>query len=394
LGVAVHTFLRPLPFAALLLAASSAFAEEAAAPSDKAAPAPDKAAAAPAAPAPEKAAAAPAAPAPEKKAVRANTVAVMDTAAQGAPDTLAALMTQTLASYASGLGLEVISKDDVRKLISFEMQRQLLGCDTGTCGQASEIGQALGVEKLVTSTLGKIGERYQLSVVAMDVAAGKVAGRGTREVRSEDEIVENARDLAHFALKNEERESKGYLRIVTSENNASIMVDGREIGRTPMKPLRILGGKHRVFIDKRGYFPVEGTYEVVPGKETLIEAKLLRKSEVKVAGAGFLPWAWGTLGVAIAGGAASTYFYLSAKDIYDKQYMADAVTQSQLEKAKDDVNFRGNILHFYSAIGSGVLGGVSAVLFSAYFLAGTGAGGDEPPAVPVEPAPNGVLVRF
>ena len=342
------------------------------------------AAAAPAAAAPAPATAAPA------KTTRKNSVAIMDTVAQNAPDALAALMTQTISSYAANnLGMDVIAKDDIKKQVSFSQLQQLAGCDGDSCPQAANLGQTLSVEKILTSTLGKIGDRFQLSVVVMDVATGKVTGRGTREIRTEDEIVENARDLAHFAIKNEQRESKGYIRISVPVTGAQIIIDGSAYGVSPLAtPARELAGNHTVHVEKKGFLPFDGAVTVEVGKESGVEVKLIPKSEVKLAGAGFLPWAGVTLGLAVAGGALSIYGYEHALSEC-KQWQLDSAicgqpttpaTLSQLTAAKNDVQLWGNEIAFYGGISSGVLGALSVALWTAYFIAGVGAAGDEPPA--------------
>lgn len=335
-------------------------------------------------------------------APRPNSVAVMDTQPQNVSDAIAALTTQTIASYlANNLGMDVVAKDDLKRLVNFEQQRQLLGCDSDACAQAAPVGEALGVEKLLTSTIGRIGERLQLSVIVLDVVSSKVTGRMTREIRTEDEIVENARDLAHFAVKKEPRESKGYARIEVPSVGASIILDGAAYGVSPLAtPARLLAGRHAVRVEKEGFIPFDGSVQIDVGKETILEVKLIPKKDIKVAGAGFLPWAGAAAGVAVVAGVVSGWSYSKANALYTDTYLNEdkPISKSELDQARKDVDFFGNTVHYYSAWSAGILGGVSVGLFSAYFLSGLGAGGDEPPAVApaftVEPTPDGVAIRF
>jgi len=347
---------------------------------------------------------------PEKPKTKVNSVAVLDTVPQNVSDAFAALTTQTLSNYATNtLGMDVIAKDDLRKLVSFEQMQQLTGCETGSCSQAANIGDRLGVEKIMTSTLGKIGEKYQLSVVVMDVHTGKVTGRGSRELRSEDEILENAKDLAHFALKNEQRESKGYVRITVPFTGAKIAIDGAPYGVSPLAtPVRLLAEKHAIHIEKDGYLPYDTSVVVEVGKELALEAQMVKKSDIKVAGAGFLPWAGATGGLAVVGAGLSFWAYKRAQAIC-QQYALDSkncsvpgqepnkVSLSTLNARKADVDLYGNKVAFYGAIASGVLGATSVVLFSAYFLSGRGSGGDAPEAnttYRVEPTGDGVAIHW
>lgn len=327
-----------------------------------------------------------------------SSVAVMDTVAQGASEAAARTVTEVMAAYASDvLKLEVSTNKDFQDRISFEQARQLTGCETGSCDGASNVGNMLGVAKLVTSSLGQLGSRLTLTVGAMDVRTSTVLFRSSRDVKSEAELTENARDLIHYVLTGQPRESMGYARIESTESGALVTIDGEMRGVTPLAtPIRLLAGRHQIIVSKNGFIPIEGAVEIEVGKETLFEAKLLAKSDVKVAGLSFVPWAGAAAGVAAVLGGMSGYFYYDANRIYQDTYLKDSITKSELDKARDDIDFRGNTLHYYSAWGAGIMAGVSVALFSAYFISGVGAGGDAPAdaSLPIEPTGDGFAIRF
>ena len=51
-------------------------------------------------------------------------------------------------------------------------------------------------------------------------------------------------------------------------DGASILVDGREVARSPMsQPVFVEPGKHTYAVTREGYTPVEGTMDLLPGKE-------------------------------------------------------------------------------------------------------------------------------
>jgi hypothetical protein len=370
-------------------APSKASAPESAAP----APAPTPAAAAAPAPAPSEA--------PAKGLPNPSSLAVLETNTNGLPDRLGALVSQAIGEYAANeLRRQVVSKEDIRRLVTFEMQKQLLGCDSAACETVGSVGEALGVARIVTSRLTAVGDRLMLGVVVLDVRNQTAVGRATREVRAEAELPEAVRDAVHFALTQTERESKGYARI-EGPAGAQVVVDGAALGVLPMLPVRLPKGRHVVQVEKPGFLPLESTIEILVGKEALLEAKLLPTSDVKVAGLALLPWASATAALAVVSGGLSGYFYVDARKAYQERYLVDPagtgvpgpITRVELEKARDYVDFRGNTLAYYSAWTAGILGGVSVVLFSAYAVAGAGAGsgGD---AVAVEPRPDGVVLSF
>lgn len=344
-----------------------------------------------------------------EKGLRDNSIAVLDTVVQSVPATLGALTTQTLSSYAANsLGMDVVSKDDLRKLVSYQQLQQLVGCDGDTCNHATALAQSLGVSRILTSTLGRIGDRFQLSVVAMDTSTGKVIGRATREIQTEEEILENARDLCHFALRHMQRESKGYIRVVVSTTAAQIAIDGQAAGVSPLPtPLRIPAGNHAVHVEKKGFLPFDGAISVEAGKEARVEVTLIAKSVIQLAGGQYLPWAGATAGIALVVGAVSIYGYETAL-AKCKQYELDSVLCSSpgqqrvpldsitLASASSYVKFWGNEVGFYGGISSAVVGAASLALFTAYFITGLGAGGDEPPPalVHVDITPAGPVLRF
>jgi len=385
---------------------------------------------------------------------RPGSVAILETQALGgASQALADLVNERIAEYATNdLKLEVVSKKDIASKISFDQQKQLLGCDSATCESATNVGEALNVEKIVTSSLTKIGEKISVSLVALDVATTKVIGRQSREVPNEAELTETAKDLVHFVLKGEARESKGTLRLLVSEAGARIIIDGQFYGTSPLQAApRLLAGRHKWQVEKEGFIPQEGSAEIEVAKETLIEAKLLSTSKVEVAGAGLLPWAGavGALALAATGVMVGGLMYsqqvcaqyqldLDSPADQWRCYKGEAVkpislveTQDEagnpvfsLARAKDEVANWGweavvtkadgteevrRGAAFYAGVGSIALGVVSVGLFSAYFVMGRSAGGgsdvaavdgEEPRRahwtddVQVLPTPNGIAVRF
>lgn len=61
---------------------------------------------------------------------------------------------------------------------------------------------------------------------------------------------------------------------VKSEPSATVFVDGREIGASPVRLGALPAGEHRVELVKPGYWPVDQVLETVNGREALVEARL------------------------------------------------------------------------------------------------------------------------
>ncbi len=95
--------------------------------------------------------------------------AVLDLQVQGgiAPSHVAAL-TDVIATQVRGaIVCSVLSRTDIRALMSFEEEKQLAGCTSNSC--VAEIGDALGVDRLIIGSIGRIDDRVVISIKMVDM---------------------------------------------------------------------------------------------------------------------------------------------------------------------------------------------------------------------------------
>lgn len=154
---------------------SDAVAEAEAVPAPAVAPtAPLDATAVPAA----SAAIAPAAVAPA--APDSCTLAILDLeAGDGMTKPHAVALTDVITGEVGALsGCSVLSRADVRGVLSFEAEKQLLGCSSDSSCLA-ELAGALGADLLVTGSVSKIGGSTLLSLRMTDLKSLKVMRRAT-----------------------------------------------------------------------------------------------------------------------------------------------------------------------------------------------------------------------
>ncbi|HEY3448308.1 MAG TPA: hypothetical protein VGK67_18270 [Myxococcales bacterium] len=87
-------------------------------------------------------------------------------------------------------GVKLITQDEIAALLGLERQKGLLGCSDEKC--ISEIGGALGVDRLVTGRLSKLGETWMFNLKALDPNKATVVGQVDRNVRkaSIDDMIE------------------------------------------------------------------------------------------------------------------------------------------------------------------------------------------------------------
>jgi hypothetical protein len=81
-------------------------------------------------------------------------------------------------------GVSPIGTSEIREMLAFERQRQLLGCGDETC--LAEIGGALGVDEIVASQLTLVGSRYTLTFKRLNLRKAKVVQAETRQVDKRD----------------------------------------------------------------------------------------------------------------------------------------------------------------------------------------------------------------
>ena len=146
--------------------------------------------------APVEAAPAPPPPAPVVSApvvsapvVPACSMAVLDLeAAEGLSKSLAATWTDVVVQEMQAhSGCSVLSRADIRAVISLEAEKSLLGCDQESC--LSELGGALGVSHLVTGRISRIQGSVLLSLRKTNLKTMVVEARATDSFAGEDDEV-------------------------------------------------------------------------------------------------------------------------------------------------------------------------------------------------------------
>ena len=83
---------------------------------------------------------------------------------------------------------EVIGGSDIEGMLVLEQKKQMMNCTDASC--LAEIGGALGVEKLVIGSIGKVGSLYLVNVKIIDIRNANVDARVSYQVEGiEDKLV-------------------------------------------------------------------------------------------------------------------------------------------------------------------------------------------------------------
>lgn len=105
--------------------------------------------------------------APGAHAQEKPDLAIMPFDKRGVEDGLAeALLDAFQVQFVKASGITVVGPAEIATVIGFEKQKELLGCDEGSC--FAEIGGALGVRYLVSGRFAKFGNSHLITVRLVD----------------------------------------------------------------------------------------------------------------------------------------------------------------------------------------------------------------------------------
>lgn len=258
------------------------------------------------------------------------TLAVLDLEDRGAGKESAQSLTEVVTSSLAGLGVfDVLSRADIEQMVRFEQDRQLLGCNSdASC--IAELGGALGVGLLVTGSIGKVGERFLLTLTLTDAQQGRVRAREQREIASVDELARETDKAARAVVRELLEGRTGSLVLKCSESGAEVELDGKLVGTTPYARQTVAAGPHRLRVSKRGFITWSRDVEVSMTEPLVVDVSLVPSLELIAdydASAGrwrTLAYVSGGLGAAALGSALYAYFVYNANraDEYDRDVTA------------------------------------------------------------------------
>ena len=132
-----------------------------------------------------------------------ESFAIMELEGRGISAVEAQALTDRLSSLIVRTGkVTVVERGQIAAVLQ-EQDFQLAGCTSDEC--AVEIGQLLGVTKIVAGSIGKLGSTYSMDVRVIDVETGKISNSIIRDYRGEidgllAEIAHVAREIVDFEV--------------------------------------------------------------------------------------------------------------------------------------------------------------------------------------------------
>jgi len=100
----------------------------------------------------------------------------------------------------SGRFSRVVAPDDLRDLLGFEKNREMLGCAEGAACIA-EIAGALGVDYLASTRIGYLGQTMIVNLNLLDARTSAATGRARRQLASADGLAAALDEAVREVLK-------------------------------------------------------------------------------------------------------------------------------------------------------------------------------------------------
>ncbi len=179
-------------------------------------------------------------------------------------------------------GSKVISEADIQTILKGEQTRQKCGMEDTSC--ITEIGAALGVTEAVSGDIGKIGDFWMLNLRRINVRSAEVIGRSSRNaegsvndlIRSLPEAVAELFGIQITeTTKTIDTSVSGMLLVTSKPENAWVWVNGKKIGKTPLKE-KLKADIYKIVVKRQGYGSLEKVVRILHGETTDIVFQLKR----------------------------------------------------------------------------------------------------------------------
>lgn len=133
-------------------------------------------------------------------AAAAPKIAVLDVrTGQGVDPAMAGFLTQIIAGeVAQRTGAAPLVSADILAMLGFEKRKQMLGCADDDSSCLAEIGGALGVQRIVATSVAVSGGRYLITMSLLDAQKARPLSRDAESARrDDDELVKMLRWSAY-----------------------------------------------------------------------------------------------------------------------------------------------------------------------------------------------------
>jgi len=197
-------------------------------------------------------------------------IAVNDLVGKGIEKSTAGIISDRLRSELINTGVfRVMERNEMENVLKEQGFQKTGACDDASC--LVEVGQLLGVDRMVAGSVGRVGDFFTISLRIINVATGEILFtvnvdfEGTVKDVISTAIGDAANKLAAGAgveiSKAAVAGKKGDLYIETDRTGASVEIDGKTVkGTTPLTLKGYAAGEHRIVVRKGAWYGSEKVY--------------------------------------------------------------------------------------------------------------------------------------
>ncbi len=87
-------------------------------------------------------------------------------------------------------GIRVTTPNEISTMLGFERQKELMGCTDKSTSCLAELANALGVDGLITGTVGRFGKSYQVNIKILSAADARPVVAHSGRVKGEEDLID------------------------------------------------------------------------------------------------------------------------------------------------------------------------------------------------------------
>lgn len=203
------------------------------------------------------------------------TMAVIDLEGKGISQLEASTLTDRLRTSLVQTGKVDVLERAIMEDIFNETRFNLSGCVSTEC--AIEAGKILGVQQIVSGSIGKIGRTFTIDVRIIDVETSKILKVSPRDYTGDvDGLLDVIREIAFDLVGGEDEGPFGVVEIVSTPSEATVYIDGIKLGLTPFTLDELMAGEHTIRMTKGGHIDYEERFSLTGVETKKIEVILER----------------------------------------------------------------------------------------------------------------------
>ncbi len=216
-----------------------------------------------------------------------KTLAILDLDAIGVSAQEAQVLTNRLRSNLVNLGVYQVIDRGLMEQILLEQDFQMTGCTSNEC--AVEVGRLLGAQLMLAGSIGKIGFLFSMELRIIDVQTGGIIRSVSQDIEGDiskvltEGIPEAAQKIVAAEESPPSRPSppaevpapiKTGILNITSTPEALLIIDGQEMGITPLASLELSVGSHMITLRQAGYETLDTSLVVVANRLAFLQVDL------------------------------------------------------------------------------------------------------------------------